>query len=248
MANRVDLTGQRFGKLVVQGVSTKKNKSGTFFQKCLCDCGNISYAITGSLRSGNSTSCGCSRKINYNFNSDKDLKESYGLLKVIKNQDFFSKIGADKSIYCICKCGKKVNIKVTQLKNGNRKSCGYCTRLDFTNLKLNYARVVKCIGYNHNAQSIWQCKCVCGNYFKRSYNSLRRAKPESFSCGCKNKGKNYCIWMSKEKLFKNCEFCENKFTTFNLRQKFCHANCRAKHIYWKNKNLQMKGSNLRPKD
>ena len=53
-----DLTGQRFGRLVV-AKSVVQNKSGRNLWECKCDCGNVSYATTGHLISGNTRSCGC---------------------------------------------------------------------------------------------------------------------------------------------------------------------------------------------
>lgn len=59
MAKRADLIGQRFGRLVVEEYAfTKENKA---YWKCRCDCGNYTNIPTYSLRSGNTTSCGCYR-------------------------------------------------------------------------------------------------------------------------------------------------------------------------------------------
>ena len=65
-ANRKDLTGQRFGRLVVLGFAGTKGSSkgrgeGMRFT-CRCDCGNICEVISGHLKSGGVTSCGCLAK------------------------------------------------------------------------------------------------------------------------------------------------------------------------------------------
>ena len=52
----VDLTGQRFGRLIVLS-----RESGSKW-KCLCDCGNEIIASGSNLKSGNTTSCGCYAK------------------------------------------------------------------------------------------------------------------------------------------------------------------------------------------
>lgn len=65
MARYKDLTGERFGKLVVleiaeDHISSKGRKEKQWL--CKCDCGN-ELVIRGSyLRSGNKTSCGCESK------------------------------------------------------------------------------------------------------------------------------------------------------------------------------------------
>lgn len=53
-----DITGQRFGKLVVlcRGPSTKGQKAQWI---CKCDCGNENVVATNTLRSGHTSSCGC---------------------------------------------------------------------------------------------------------------------------------------------------------------------------------------------
>lgn len=54
----IDLTGQRFGRLVV--VSRAENtKRGQARWVCQCDCGNITEVKGGALRSGATKSCGC---------------------------------------------------------------------------------------------------------------------------------------------------------------------------------------------
>ena len=57
-----DLTGQRFGKLTVIK-RAENNKHNQVMWICLCDCGNTTRPIVAShLRSGNTTSCGCTHK------------------------------------------------------------------------------------------------------------------------------------------------------------------------------------------
>lgn len=54
-----NLTGQRFGKLlVVRFAGVDKWHSNTVWE-CVCDCGNIAVVRSGSLRSGHTKSCGC---------------------------------------------------------------------------------------------------------------------------------------------------------------------------------------------
>lgn len=59
-SNLIDLTGQRFGKLVV--MSRAKDKNGQVMWECLCDCGKRSIVNGSNLRNGRTASCGCYRK------------------------------------------------------------------------------------------------------------------------------------------------------------------------------------------
>ena len=65
MANRIDLTGQRFGRLVVlERAEDHVTKSGKKVKQwnCLCDCGNEKIVRHGELRNGHTKSCGCLHK------------------------------------------------------------------------------------------------------------------------------------------------------------------------------------------
>lgn len=64
MAPRADLTGKRFGKLTAlwtypRGREPRKTTTTSRWWRCACDCGNISDATVGALRSGEVKSCGC---------------------------------------------------------------------------------------------------------------------------------------------------------------------------------------------
>lgn len=60
--NKLDLTGQRFGRLLaLEDVGRDKKQSVLWM--CTCDCGNKITVNADSLRSGNTKSCGCYHKI-----------------------------------------------------------------------------------------------------------------------------------------------------------------------------------------
>lgn len=63
---KFDLTGQRFGRLLVLEKTDKRIKRGIVY-KCLCDCGNIYYAISSKLKRGGVKSCGCLFKEKQHF-------------------------------------------------------------------------------------------------------------------------------------------------------------------------------------
>lgn len=61
MGIRYDLTGQRFGRLVVTKLAFTKER-GRKVWACLCDCGGFKHATTETLRAGTAKSCGCLHK------------------------------------------------------------------------------------------------------------------------------------------------------------------------------------------
>lgn len=60
-ATRLDLTGMRFGSLVVIEPAPNKESSKETQWRCKCDCGNEKIVTTHLLQSGHTTSCGCLR-------------------------------------------------------------------------------------------------------------------------------------------------------------------------------------------
>ena len=61
--NFIDLTGQRFGRLVV--VSRAESKNQRTMWNCVCDCGKKVVVGSKDIRNGKTKSCGCYHKDNY---------------------------------------------------------------------------------------------------------------------------------------------------------------------------------------
>ncbi len=57
-ANAVNLSGQRFGRLVALEPTERRSKTSVVW-KCQCDCGTISYCDAETLNRGKARSCGC---------------------------------------------------------------------------------------------------------------------------------------------------------------------------------------------
>lgn len=60
MGKRIELTGQRFGRLTVLSQS-ENDKYGNTIWLCQCECGNEKVILANSLRRGRTKSCGCLR-------------------------------------------------------------------------------------------------------------------------------------------------------------------------------------------
>lgn len=118
MRNYKDLSGNKYGKLVVieRNYNIKRKNS---VWKCKCDCGNYINAEKRDLECGYKTSCGCSRKLHTSFIDLTDRK--YGKLKVINRVGFQN----GRTIWnCICDCGNECNATTNDLTSGKKKSCG----------------------------------------------------------------------------------------------------------------------------
>ena len=58
--NKIDLTGQRFGKLIALYPTEHIDKNTSVYWICKCDCGTITQPISAqNLRNGDTQSCGC---------------------------------------------------------------------------------------------------------------------------------------------------------------------------------------------
>lgn len=61
MKKITDLTGKRFGRLVVLSMSTERTPSGRVKWDCICDCGTEKSVNGCDMKSGKIVSCGCYR-------------------------------------------------------------------------------------------------------------------------------------------------------------------------------------------
>ena len=88
MARR-DLTGQKFGQLLVLQ-EEGKDKNGHIIWHCICDCGKEKNYLASNLISGKTKSCGCLRT---KMIIERDVK--------LNNND----IPGRNKYKCLCDCG-----------------------------------------------------------------------------------------------------------------------------------------------
>jgi hypothetical protein len=114
----LDLTGQRFGKLLVERCAGS-TITGQRLWICKCDCGGKTTATSSILNSGHKLSCGCA--------SFFDLTgKKFGMLSVIKIYPHRRK---GKVLWiCHCDCGKETISGSANLRRGVSASCG-CVRI-----------------------------------------------------------------------------------------------------------------------
>lgn len=127
---RIDLTGQKFGKLTVLEWTTSNTGKGAW--KCRCDCGNITVVLTNNLRRGNTKSCGCLRKKlaqQRGLQSAQNLiGKRYGKLTVKRKTDRRQR---GSIIWeCLCDCGNITYVRTDMLNyNKGTRSCGCCEKI-----------------------------------------------------------------------------------------------------------------------
>ena len=62
MGKALDLTGQRFGRLVGIRATDKRDNQGLIIWEFQCDCGNVVEKTARAVKRGNVQSCGCLRR------------------------------------------------------------------------------------------------------------------------------------------------------------------------------------------
>lgn len=65
MSNIDDITGNKYNYLTVLYATGRIEGKRGFFWHCKCDCGNEIDVLGASLKSGNTTACGCRQKIGW---------------------------------------------------------------------------------------------------------------------------------------------------------------------------------------
>lgn len=119
-----DLTGMRFGRLLV--LNRELNRGNKTMWKCKCDCGNETIVYRSGLTSGRTKSCGCLRVEKTIKRETLDISgQKYGLLTAIKP---VGKIRYGNTMCsqweCICDCGNKKITTLNHLRTGHTFSCG----------------------------------------------------------------------------------------------------------------------------
>lgn len=209
---------------------------------CKCDCGDTSVVKGASLSSGYNKSCGCSQYGNGetkrmwdNYKKLKleeldsilskesnsvgrprtDLTDTvYGWLTVIRAapDKVYSNNRRISMWHCSCKCGKTIDVKTINLKNGSKVSCG-CMPKDMKNqyvkpMNKGYNKLINLTGESFSYWSVlsqaepkiypsggrvvqWLCECKCG--VKKIVPGRDLRSGASQSCGCMTSNS----WMEK---------------------------------------------------
>lgn len=118
---RKDLTGQKFGKLLVIGEPKNgQNGRGTLWL-CQCDCGNKIYKYSTDLVNNKTRSCGCLKAELHSTMNDLTNQQFGDLIAL-----YTDKVNEDgqRIWHCKCSCGKEIDVLAGNLRKGNTTSCG----------------------------------------------------------------------------------------------------------------------------
>lgn len=187
-----DLSGMRFGRLIVQErVQDRIQPSGQHcaMWQCVCDCGNTCVVSAPNLKSGHTQSCGCLQKHRTSVAHLADLSgQTFGSVYVIERAGTYqSPDGASAPLWlCQCSCGKYFIAHSGSLRSGATKSCGCSRRIDLRGKQFGKLTVIAPADDYVNAHGVaitqWLCRCTCGTELVVRTRSLTSGNTQS--CGC----------------------------------------------------------------
>ena len=190
--NALDLTGQRFTRLVVES-RAGTNRHDKAIWKCRCDCGNLTEVISSHLNNGNTKSCGCLSREIANQQAEDLTGMQFGKWTVKERAD---NIDDRVAWICECDCGRRGEVLSKQLKSGRSVRCPQCSRdhlsqtssddlagQKFGNL-LVIERAESIQRSNGKKRTAWLVRCECGQEKVIPSASLKSKKYEK--CYCKH--------------------------------------------------------------
>ncbi len=121
--------------------------------------------------------------------------KKYGMLTVLhRAEDWIQPSGQHKQMWhCLCDCGKECDVRATDLKSGNTKSCGCFQQKSrgkstFDDLTGKYFgrlfvlhRLPNHVTPSGQTKTMWRCRCECGKECDVYTSQLKSGKN---SCGC----------------------------------------------------------------
>lgn len=175
MSAQFDLTGQRFGRLLVLSKHPVKDKQGKISWLCKCDCNKEKVIYEHNLTRGLTKSCGCIFREYLEAKKARAVHgmigRTFGKLTILRQAERTR--GHDSRWLCKCSCGKEKEFLRDVLLKGKRDSCG-CSKITKINPKITHGESNKSVEYR-----IWS------NIKTRCTNSKNEAFPNYGGRGIK---------------------------------------------------------------
>ena len=153
----------------------------------LCDCGNEKVLDCSNVINGHTKSCGCANYSNI-------TGQRFGKLVAIK--PIKTEKGLKWLFKCDC-CNEKI-IAQNSVIRGRTRSCGCemgAAIKDISGQRFGRLVAIKRVGFE-KGESLWLCKCDCGNFAIRGLQNLQH--PRMHSCGC---------WLQEGNMFRKHSGC-----------------------------------------
>lgn len=194
---KIDLTGQRFGKLTVL------DYAGDLKWNCVCDCGKTTTVKGKYLRNGDTKSCGCLQKASADAHVDDLTGRRFGSLTVIERAGH---LHGRVSWLCQCDCGNTTVVTGRHLKSRHVVRCPEChdggmsRKYHLEGMRFGRLCVTEYAGKVDGHRGMWKCLCDCGA--TALYSSQALLSGGALSCGCYRKEKHLVHGQSKTRLYR----------------------------------------------
>ena len=125
---REDLSGTRFGRLLVLGFAGRRSRPTRqgywYYWHCQCDCGQTSVAENWALKGKRTTSCGCYHLELLRVKKIELTGRRFGRWTVIKLSRYSQTKGRKHPYWlCRCDCGTEKEVIESGLLSGANQSC-----------------------------------------------------------------------------------------------------------------------------
>lgn len=183
----MDLSGNRYGRLLVLTAGPRKGPHHRPTWHCRCECGTAIMVYQSNLLNSHQKSCGCLRREIAKTKRAQELTgEKFGRLLVLGRGRHMKTVA---TWLCQCDCGQTVTVRTYCLTSGMTQSCG-CLKRETTSQRSLHDLTGKtfdrwtviCRGPNHEHHTQWVCTCVCGKVGIVDAHHLTSGW--SKSCGC----------------------------------------------------------------
>lgn len=173
-----DLTGQKFGKLTVLGLSNEKSGEKILW-KCQCECGKICLKTRDVLLAPTKRPKACSIRCS----TALDIGLQFNKLTIIER---IEEKGKETQYKCKCACGKEIITTKNGLLSGHYQSCGCYKKermsiigknnsnpKDITGQKFGKLTALEPTEKRQGRSIIWKCQCECGAIHYASVSNLQ---------------------------------------------------------------------------
>lgn len=116
-----DLTGMKFGDLIVAGLHEELSSNGQRMWDCVCSCGANTRVREGRLVNGETTKCRTC--------GGRKRQDITGMIfgKLYVERHIYEKNSGNYLWMCVCECGRERIVAQGLLKRGIVKSCKLCS-------------------------------------------------------------------------------------------------------------------------
>ncbi len=194
--SRIDLAGQRFGRLVAEKPAGQTVRGAALWQ-FRCDCGEH-ITMTGAWvrQRGDLASCGCLARERRVSRAPDLTGQRYGRLIAVQRAESTPR-GQARWI-CACDCGGSATVAACSLRSGRTRSCGCLHREAMSRLAEDHQgkrfgsliaiRRLTPDAVPHGSSPRWLCACDCGA--ETTVRATALAHGQVRSCGCRRAAAN----------------------------------------------------------